>query len=73
MIFYGGAIANGNRHNHDNLPALLAGGGGGSLHPGRFVKLSAQPMSNLFLSIAERMGVESIEDFGDSTGRIESI
>lgn len=73
MIFYGGAIANGNRHNHENLPALLAGGGGGSLNPGRFVKLSSQPMSNLFLSLADRMGVQSIERFGDSTGRIESI
>jgi hypothetical protein len=37
------------------------------------VKLSAQPMSNLFLSLADRMGVQSMERFGDSAGRIESI
>ena len=26
MIFYGGAIRDGNRHTHDNLPAVIAGG-----------------------------------------------
>ncbi len=73
MIFYGGAIANGNRHNHDNLPAILAGSGGGTLEPGRYRKLSSQPMTNLFLSMADRMGVKDLERFGDSTGRVGSI
>jgi hypothetical protein len=73
MIFYGGAIANGNRHNHDNLPAILAGGGGGALTPGRFVRFPSQPMANLFLSLADRMGESSLERFGDSTGRIGAI
>ncbi len=73
MIFYGGAIANGNKHNHDNLPAVLAGGGGGTLDRGRYVKLASQPMSNLFLSLADRMGVSGLERFGDSTGRVTSV
>jgi len=73
MIFYGGAIANGNRHDHDNLPAILAGGGGGALTPGRSVKLSSQPMSNLFLIMADRMGVKELDRFGDSTGRAGAI
>ena len=73
MIFYGGAIANGNRHNHDNLPVVLAGGGGGALTPGRYVKFPNQPMTNLFLSLADRMGAEGLERFGDSTGRIGTI
>lgn len=73
MIFYGGAIANGNRHNHENLPAILAGGGGGSLNPGRYLELPSQPMSNLFLSLADHMGVKNLERFGDSTGRTGTI
>ncbi len=73
MIFYGGAISNGNRHTHDNLPALLAGGGGGTLEPGRYRQLASQPMTNLFLSLADRMGVTGLERFGDSTGRIGSL
>ena len=31
MIVYGSAIGDGNRHNHDELPVVLAGGGGGTL------------------------------------------
>lgn len=73
MLFYGGAIANGNRHNHDNLPVILAGGGGGTLTPGRFVRFPSQPMANLFLSLADRMGVDGLERFGDSTGRLGVI
>src|ERR1043166_3580945 len=38
MILYGGAISDGNRHNHDDLPILLAGKGGGTIPSGRFVK-----------------------------------
>ena len=34
MIVYGSGNADGNRHTHDNLPVLLAGGGGGTLTPG---------------------------------------
>jgi hypothetical protein len=73
MIFYGGAIADGNRHTHDNLPVILAGGGGGSMSPGRFIQGQSQPMSNLFLSLADRMGVDGLERFGDSTGRIGTL
>jgi hypothetical protein len=30
-------------------------------------------MSNLFLSLADRMGVGGLERFGDSTGRLANI
>jgi hypothetical protein len=73
MIVYGGGNADANRHSHDNLPFLLAGAGGGSLTPGRYVKHGSKPASNLFLSMADRMGVPSLEKFGDSTGRLENI
>ena len=33
MIVYGSGNADGNRHTHDNLPVVLAGGGGGTLKP----------------------------------------
>ena len=39
MIVYGCAIGDGNRHNHDDLPVVLAGGGGGTLRPGRHLKV----------------------------------
>ncbi len=73
MIVYGSGNADGNRHTHVNLPVILAGGGGGSLAPGRFTKFPATPMSNLLLSMADRMGVKGVERLGDSTGRLEGI
>lgn len=73
MIVYGGGNADGNRHTHNNLPIVLAGAGGGTLTPGRFVKHEAKPTTNLFLSMADRMGVQKLERFGDSTGRITNV
>ena len=73
MIIYGSGNADGNRHTHVNLPIILAGGGGGKFNPGRYVKHGGQPMSNLFLSMADRMGVNDLPRFGDSTGRIGDL
>lgn len=73
MIVYGSGIADGNAHSHHNLPVLLAGGGGGTLQTGRHMRFPAEtPMSNLYLSLLDRMG-SSAERFGDSTGRLANL
>ncbi|HLG42785.1 MAG TPA: DUF1552 domain-containing protein [Planctomycetota bacterium] len=70
MIVYGSANGDGDRHNHDNLPFLVAGGGGKSIRTGQHVKLQQRvPVCNLFLSMMDRMGVKA-DQFGDSTGRV---
>jgi hypothetical protein len=68
MIVYGGALSDGNRHNHDDLPVLLAGKGGGTLASGRFLKMQGQPLCSLFLSIFDRMKVRAAQ-FGDTSKR----
>ncbi len=73
MIVYGGGNADGNRHTHVNLPILLAGAGGGRVTPGRFITHGGKPATNLFLSMADRMGVKNLERFGDSTGRLANL
>ncbi len=73
MIVYGCGNADGNRHTHDNLPIVLAGGGGGTFTPGRYTKLGSQPMSNLFLSMTDRMGVSGLERIGDSSARVKAV
>lgn len=73
MIVYGAGNGDPNKHNHDNLSFLLAGHGGGTLNPGRYVKHSPTPSMNMFLSLADRMGVKNLERFGDSTGRLADI
>jgi hypothetical protein len=72
MVLYGGAISDGDKHNHDDLPILLAGGGGRS-SVSRHVKLDRDvPLNNLFLGMLQRMGV-SRPSLGDSTGVFEDF
>lgn len=73
MIVYGSAHADGNRHTHNNLPIILAGGGGGALTPGQYTKFGSKPVTNLFLSLADRMGCVNIERHGDSDGRLTGL
>ncbi|AGA30450.1 DUF1552 domain-containing protein [Singulisphaera acidiphila] len=73
MIVYGSGISDGNRHNHDDLPILVAGKGGGSLQTGRHLKVADNtPLNNLYLSLLDRMGAP-VDRFGDSTGRVEGL
>jgi hypothetical protein len=73
MIVYGSGNADGNRHSHDNLPIILAGAGGGSLAPGRYIRHPKVPASNLFLSMADRLGMRNLARFGESTGRLSDV
>jgi hypothetical protein len=73
MIVYGSGNADGNRHTHYNLPIVLAGSGGGGFKGGRYIKTEKTPLTNLFLSMSDRMGAQGIEKHGDSTGRLEAI
>jgi hypothetical protein len=73
MIVYGGGIADGNRHNHDDLPVLLAGKGNGTLKPGRVIEApKGTPMTNLYLSLLDRMGAKASR-IGDSTGEFDKV
>ena len=69
MVVYGSGISDGDRHNHDDLPILLAGKGGGSITPGRHVKYDSVPLNNLYLAMLDRMGVR-VDRHGDSTGKL---
>jgi hypothetical protein len=73
LVLYGSGISDGDRHNHDNLPVLLAGKLGGAIHPGRHVRFPRNtPMADLFLSILDRLGA-SVPSFGDSKGRLPAL
>jgi hypothetical protein len=73
MIAYGSGNSDGNAHNHDNLPVLLAGGGCGTIKPGRHIRLDREtPINNLWLSMLDRMQV-NVETIGDATGRLAAL
>ncbi len=73
MVCYGSGLSDGDRHNHDNLPVLLAGHGGGTIDTGRHLQVEPEtPMCNLFMSMLDRFGT-SVDFVGDSTGRISEL
>jgi hypothetical protein len=73
MIVYASGLSDGNRHNHSDLPVILAGRAGGRLQPGRHVVAESRtPMSNLFVTMLDAMGAK-VEAFGDSTGRLDAV
>jgi hypothetical protein len=64
-------MSNGNQHDHDPLPILVAGGASGQLKGGRHLAFPPHtPMSNLMLSLLDKLGAGQ-DQFGDSTGRLE--
>ncbi len=67
LLLYGGAISDGNRHNHHDLPIVVAGRGGGA-RPGRLIEHGPRtPLCNLLKSMASAAGAP-LQEFGDSTG-----
>ena len=70
MIVYGSGISDGNRHNNENLPILLAGRGGGWIRPGRHIQYSGDtPLNNLFVTMLNQAGATT-DSFNDSTGTL---
>lgn len=73
LIVYGSAISDGNRHDHHDLPILLAGHGGGTVTTGRHITYPKDtPLNNLFLSLLERVG-SKVDRLGDSTGPLDGL
>lgn len=75
MVMYGSGMSNGNRHARFDLPILLAGRAGGTLTTGRYLDFnwkSETPLSNLYVEMLRRMGVNT-DRFGDSTGGLQDL
>lgn len=73
IILYGAGISDGDRHNHDNLPILMAGRGAGTIRSGRHIVYPNEtPLNNLLLSVMERAGAQ-ISSFGDSKGPLPNL
>lgn len=70
MVLYGSAMSDGNQHNHNPLPIILAGGASGRLKGGRHIRNAPDTtMSNLLLAMLDKLGIP-MEKFGDSTGML---
>lgn len=69
LLVYGSGIRDGDRHDHTDLPVILAGRAGGRVGTGCFRRYDDQPMTNLYLSMLDLHGVKA-DRVGDSTGRL---
>jgi hypothetical protein len=72
MILYGSNMGDSNTHDNTNLPILLAGGGFRHGQHLAFKRDDNRPLSNLFVSLLQRLGVES-DRFGSSTGTLSGL
>jgi len=73
MICYGSGLSDGDQHLHDELPTILAGRGGKFFTPGRHIIYQREtPVTNLFATMAQRMGVRA-GHIGDSTGQLAEL
>jgi hypothetical protein len=71
MILFGSSFSDGNRHDPNNLPIILAGRAGGRINSGRHIASpKGTPLCNLYVPMLDRMGTPA-EAFGDSTGALE--
>jgi hypothetical protein len=69
LIVWGSPMADPNVHNHRRCPLILLGHGNGLLKGNLHIKAAdATPMANVFVTIANALGMEDVKSFGDSTG-----
>ncbi|MBA3937298.1 MAG: DUF1552 domain-containing protein [Planctomycetes bacterium] len=72
MVVYGAGLGNGFSHSPVNLPTIIAGTGGGTIRPGRYVPTCNGNFSDLLIGLAARMGVE-LPTFGDGTKALPDL
>ncbi|MGH7696836.1 MAG: DUF1552 domain-containing protein [Gemmatimonadaceae bacterium] len=69
MVIYGSPMADGNVHNHRRCPLIVLGGANGKMAGNVHLKApEGTPMANAMLGLMHRLGMEDLENFGDSTG-----
>lgn len=68
LCLYGSGMGNPAKHDHTELPTLVAGGSASGMRGGRHVRYDdVTPLANVHLSLLDRVGVD-LEKFADSTG-----
>jgi len=72
MVLFGSNLGNANMHTTNNLPILLFGGGFKHGNHLAFDRNNNKPLSNLFVSMLQRMGIEA-DKFGSSTGTLTGL
>ena len=73
MLLFGSSFSDGNRHDPNNLPIILAGKGGGDLITGQHIANARNtPLCNLYATMLNTMGIDC-DAFGDSNGMVTEL
>jgi hypothetical protein len=68
LCLYGSGMGNPNKHDHTNLPTIVAGGSAVGMKGGRHIRYQeVTPLANIHLALLDKVGVD-LERFADSTG-----
>ncbi|MEE8130644.1 MAG: DUF1552 domain-containing protein, partial [Vicinamibacterales bacterium] len=71
MIVYGSPMGDPNVHNHKRCPLFVLGHASGQLEGHLHVQATAgTPMANVMLSLLHKLGLDDLQQFGDSTGSL---
>jgi hypothetical protein len=73
LYLYGSGMGDPDKHDHTNLPLLVAGGAAGAMRGGRHLRYDdPMPLSNVHLTLLNKIGVP-LESFADSTGTVDEL
>jgi hypothetical protein len=73
LYLYGSGMGNGNLHDHENLPILVAGGAAGKMRGGRHIRYARPtPLANLHLTLLDKVGIQ-LDAFADSHGQVDEL
>lgn len=68
MIVYGSPMGDPNVHNHKRCPLFVVGGANGQLEGNMHLRADpGTPMANVMLSLMHKLGLDDVEEFGDSS------
>ena len=73
LYMYGSGMGDPHKHDHSNLPIIVAGGAAGKMRGGRHIRFKdPTPLSNVHLTLLNKVGVP-METFSDSTGTVDEL
>lgn len=73
LCLYGSGMGNPNKHDHTNLPTIVAGGSAVGMKGGRHIRYQkVTPLANVHLTLLDKVGVD-LDRFADSTGKATDL
>jgi hypothetical protein len=73
IMMWGSGLEDGNKHTRANLPFILAGRGGGSIHTGRFLADTRGNQGDLLTTILTCAGIPLDRPIGIATKQLKEM